>query len=175
MEYRIKTTTQKEWNSSPNTKYQIPNSVQKGLTLIELVVVVAIVAVLSASLIPSLLNFRRTSILNTETQELVTVINRARMLAVSSKNDQQFGVHFETGKVTLFQGATYTAGATTNEVRNFNSAVTGATTINGGGSDVLFAKVTGATNQNATTTLLVTGTTASTTVVVRQSGVVTIY
>ena len=148
----------------------------RGFTALELLIVIAIMAILLAVIIPSFLNFRRSSLLNTETQELVTVINRARLLSVSSKNDERFGIHFEAGGVTLFQGATYTVGAGTNEVHTFNPAVTlSSIAINGGGSELLFEKVTGATSQNATTTLLVTGTTASTTVLVLQTGVVTIY
>lgn len=151
------------------------NKNTRGFSALELVIVIAILAALLASIVPSFMNFRRSSILNTETQELVTVINRARLLSVSSKNDQQFGVHFEAGRVVLFQGATYSAGATTNEAHMFNSMLTlSPITINGGGAELLFEKVTGATSQNATTTLLVVGTTASTTVVVRPTGVATI-
>lgn len=147
----------------------------KGFSALELVIVMAILAMLLASIVPSFVNFRRNSILNTETQELVTVINRARLLSVSSKNDQQFGVHFESGKIVLFQGATYSAGATTNEEHIFNSSLTlSPITINGGGSEILFEKVTGAASQNATTTLLVIGTTASTTVLIIPTGIATL-
>lgn len=148
----------------------------RGFSLLELVIVIAILGVLVATIVPSFLKFRQSSVLNTETQELVTIINRARLLSVSSKNDQQFGVHFEAGQVVLFSGATYSAAATTNEAHVFSPAITlSSFTINGGGSEVLFQKVTGATNQNATTTLMVVGTTASTTVIVRPTGIATIY
>lgn len=147
-----------------------------GFTALEILIVIAILGLLLATIVPSFQSFRQKSILNTETMELVTTISRARLLSVSSKNDQQYGVHFESGKVVLFQGTTYATSSATNEEYIFNSVLTLATTtINGGGSEVVFQKVTGATTQNATTTLLVTGTTASTTVLIRQSGAVTIY
>lgn len=162
--------------NSPYSIFHIPYSTRRGFTALELLIVIAILGILLATIVPSFLNFRRYSILNTETQELVTIINRARLLSVSSKNDQQFGVHLDAGNVVLFQGATYTAGTSTNEAHSFNPALTlSPITINGGGADVLFEKVTGATAQNATTTLLVIGTTASTTVIIRPTGVVTIY
>lgn len=148
----------------------------KGFTALELLISISILGVLLAAILPSFLSFRQRSILNTETQELITTINRARLLSVSSKNDQQFGVHFESGKVVLFQGTTYTNGVATNEEHLFDSALSlSSIVVNGGGAEVLFEKVTGATSQNATTTLLVSGTTASTTVLVRPSGVATIY
>ncbi|MBI5798339.1 MAG: prepilin-type N-terminal cleavage/methylation domain-containing protein [Candidatus Yonathbacteria bacterium] len=153
----------------------IPNSTRSGFTLLELLIVIAILAIIIASVLPSLINFSRSSLLNTETQEAVTLINRARLLSVSSKNDNRFGVHFEAGKLVLFQGAIYTTGVSTNEEHVFDTRLTSTTTINGGGSEVLFAKVTGSTSQNATTTLFVVGTTASTTILIRQTGVATIY
>lgn len=148
----------------------------RGYSLLELILVIAILGVLVATIVPSFLKFRQSSVLNTETQELVTIINRARLLSVSSKNDQQFGVHFEPSQVVLFSGVTYSAATATNEVHIFNPQITlSSIAINGGGSEVLFQKVTGATNQNATTTLLVLGTTASTTIIVRPTGIATIY
>lgn len=147
----------------------------RGFTILEILMVISILGVLLAMILPSLTSFRQNSILNTETQEMTTLINRARLLSVSSKDDQQFGVHFETGKVVLFVGAIYSAVAPTNEEHVFNSVLTlSPITINGGGAEVLFEKVTGATSQNATTTLLVIGTTASSTVVIRPTGVATI-
>lgn len=151
------------------------NNQSRGFTMIEMLVVIVILSILTSAVLPSLLNFRRSSLLNTETQEVITLINRARLLSVSSKNDGQFGVHFEPSRLVLFQGATYTEGVATNEEHNFDSAISGSTTINGGGTEVLFAKVTGSASQFATTTLLFTGTTASSTVIVLKSGVVTIY
>lgn len=148
---------------------------QKGFTALELLIVIAIMGVILATILPSFTNFRRSSLLNTESQELISIINRARILSISSKYDNQFGVHFESGKVVLFQGDTYSPGATTNEEHVFNTALTlSPIVINGGGSDLLFEKITGATSQNATITLLVIGTTSSTTVLVLQTGIITI-
>ena len=151
------------------------NAKRKGFTVIELVISLAIMGALLAVILPSFISFRRSSALNTEAEDLVTVINRARLLSVSSKNDQQFGVHFSTDRVTLYQGPTYSATDPANEIHILNSLVAlSGTTINGGGSEVLFQKVTGATTQNATTTLLVTGTSASTTILILPTGVVTV-
>lgn len=147
----------------------------RGYTALELLIVIAIIGVLMAVVVPSFMTFRRNSLLNTDTMNLVTLINRARLSSVSSKNDNQYGIHLEAGKAVLFAGPTYSAGASTNETHTFDAALTlSSIVVNGGGSDVLFEKVTGATSQNATTTLLVTGTTSSTTVLVYPTGVATI-
>ncbi len=158
------------------TNYKLPTTnSSRGVTALELLMVIAILGVLSAVVVPSFLNFRRSSILNTETLQLVTLINKARLSSMSSKGDTQYGIHFEATKAVLFQGVTYSVTASTNEVHVFDSALTlSLITINGGGADVVFQKITGATTQNATTTLGVIGsTTASSTVVVRPTGVAT--
>ncbi len=145
----------------------------RGVTALELLVVIAILGILSAVIVPSFLNFRRNSILNTETLQVVTLINKARLSSMSSKGDTQYGIHFEATQAVLFQGTTYSSIASTNEVYVFNTALTlSPITINGGGADVVFQKITGATNQNSTTTLSIIGsTTASSTVIIRPTGV----
>lgn len=146
----------------------------RGLTFLELTISVGILAILLVIVVPSFMDFRRNSILSTETQNVITLVNKARLSSMSSKEDFQYGIHFEADKVVLFQGDTYTAGAGTNEELILNTALTlSSVTVNGGGAEVVFQKVTGATNQNATTTLLVIGGTASTTIVVFPSGVST--
>lgn len=151
------------------------NSPKKGFTAIEILMVIAILGVLLAVILPSFTNFRRASLLNTDTMNLVTLINRARLLSISAKDDNQFGIHLESGKAVLFKGATYSAGASTNETHTFSTGLTlSSIAINGGGSEILFEKVTGAASQNATTTLLVTGTTSSTTVLILPTGIATI-
>ncbi len=157
-----------------NTKYQILNTVRsRGVTALELLMVIAILGVLLAVITPSFLNFRRNSILNTETLQMVTIINKARLSSISSKGDMQYGIHFEATKVVLFQGTTYSSTANTNEVYVLDPALSlSPIVINGGGVDIVFQKITGSTNQNATTTLRVIGsTTASSTIVVRPTGV----
>lgn len=144
----------------------------RGFTVLEILIAIAILGLLLATILPSFMSFRRSSTLNANTMNLMTLINRARILAVSSKNDDQYGIHLESNKAVLYEGLTYTAGATTNETYTFDSGVTlSSISINGGGSEVLFAKVTGATTQNATTTLLLSGTTSSSTIVIYPTGI----
>ena len=150
----------------------------RGFTALEIAIVIAIMALLLATVIPSFMDFRRNSLLNTNTQNLVTLINRARLLSVSSKDDNQYGVHLEASKVVLFKGTTYTGGVATNEEVVFDAGLSlSSINISGGGAEVLFEKVTGATtgSVSATTTLSITGTTASTTVLIYQTGVTTVY
>lgn len=149
----------------------------RGITALELLIVVSILVLLTAVVISPFLKFRQQSVLNTETQDMLSFVNKARLSAMSSKGDTQYGLHFQADRLVLFQGATYDPNATTNETHLFDSAITlGSITVNGGGADVLFERVTGATDQNATTTLrVIADTTASSTIIIRPSGVATLY
>lgn len=162
----------------PHSTFPIPHSTSRGFTALEILIVIAILAILLATILPSFTNFRRSSLLNTDTMNLVTLINRARLLSVSSKDDERYGIHLESGKAVLFKGDIYSASEPTNETHVFGTGLTlSSIAISGGGSEVLFEKVTGATTngKNATTTLLVTGTTSSTTVLIFPTGIATIY
>lgn len=154
------------------------NKYQRGFTALEILIVIAILGILLAVIMPSFMNFRRSSLLNTDTMNLVTLINRARLLSVSSKDDAQYGIHLESGMAVLFKGTTYDTASSTNETHIFSTGLTlSSIAISTGGSEVLFEKVTGATTNSAaaTTTLLVTGTTSSTTVLIYPTGIATIY
>lgn len=148
-----------------------------GFTILEIIIVISILGVIFSMILPSLTSFRQKSILNTEAQGMTTLINKARLSSMSSKNDQQYGIHFEAGKIVLFEGTTYTAGAGTNEEHLFDTVLTLAPiTINGGGAETVFQKITGGTNQNSTTTLkVIVNNSASTTIIILPSGIATIF
>ena len=158
-----------------NYKLQTTNC-SRGFTAIEILIVVFILGLLSAIIISSFSAFRKQSLLSTETQEIITTINKARLSSMSSKSDQQYGVHLQSTKIVLFQGTTYATSSSSNETHIFDPLVTlGTITINGGGADIVFQKITGGTTQYATTTLSVVGSsTASSTILIRGTGVVTV-
>ncbi|MEK7460108.1 MAG: type II secretion system protein [Patescibacteria group bacterium] len=150
---------------------------KRGFTAIEILFAIGILGIIMAIIVPSFSNFRKASLINTETQDIVSFINKSRLSSMSSKADLTYGVHFDSNKVVVFSTPTYSAVESTNETRMLNSLLYFAgTQIEGGGSDVVFQKVTGSTNKYATTTLKFVGTTAtSTTFVIRPSGVVIAY
>ena len=174
MEYGIKKIMRKENRNLLFSIFYFLFSIRvsRGFTLLEIIIVISILGVLLSVVLPSLTSFRQKSILNTETQEVTTLINKARLSSMSSKNDKQYGIHFEAGKIVLFEGTTYIAGAGTNEEHLFDTVLTlNPITINGGGAETVFQKITGSTNQNSTTTLkVIANTGARSTIVILPSG-----
>lgn len=149
----------------------------KGFTVMEILIVVGILGVLMAIIVPSFSQFRKAGLVNTETQDIVSFINRARLSSMHSKNDLEYGIHFNSTGVVMYSTPVYDAMETTNETRNLDSTLFFSTiAVQGGGNDIVFKKVTGAADKYATTTMKFVGASAtSTTFVVRPSGVVVTY
>lgn len=150
---------------------------QSGVTLIEMLVVTAIFGIVASIIVVPFLMVRQQTVLNTETEEIITLINKARLSTMAAKGGVQYGVRFEVDRVILFQGPIYNSIATTNEVRMIDSSMQLSLPVdNGGGTNnILFDFITGATSQNSTTTLLVTSRPqASSTIIINSAGLVTL-
>jgi len=131
-------------NSLFNTKH-------RGLTLIEILIVIAVIALLSAIIISPLAEFRERKILDAVSEDIVSLVNEARINTIGSKNKLEYGAHFETGRMVLFEGTTFTEPNVNNEETIFNSVVEiSSISLNGGGSDVVFNKLYGTTDEYGT-------------------------
>ncbi len=125
-----------------------------GVSLIEILMVIAIFLVLFVLTTRSFSTTNASKALDTEAQHIVAELNRARSLTLSSKNSQQYGIHFATTSITLFQSATYEVGSSTNDTVFLRTLIqVASTSFAGGGSNVVFERLTGKTTQNGTVTL----------------------
>ena len=125
-----------------------------GFTLIEILIVLGIMTLILGILLSTFVNFKNKEALEKDTILVAEVLRQAKHLTFNSKNSNQYGVHFNLNSIVLFVGPTYSAGSPTNEVYNFNpDIILYNTNITGGGSDIVFKKLTGDTNNNGTITL----------------------
>jgi len=124
-----------------------------GFTLIELLIVMAITGILGTFVIMAYANLNSSQALGKDTALVSSLLNQARVLTLSSKNDTQYGVHFEAGSVTRFAGASYSALDPANTSFPLNSQVAVSTNLAGGATDVVFERLTGKTLQSGTVTL----------------------
>lgn len=147
---------------------------KKGFTIIEIVIVIAIIVVVSALIIDSFPRLNASQALSKDTAGLIAVLNQARTETLSSRNDSTYGVHVSTNQLTLFMGSSYVVGDSNNVDIPFNSQVmVGSYSLQGGGSDIVFNRLTGETSQYGSITLrLVSDATQTKTVNISATGII---
>ncbi len=92
--------------------------------------------------------------LQLEADKIVSLLGKARAETLAAKGGAQYGIHFEERKIVLFAGATYSASDAGNRLQALHSdAKISAVSLSGGGSDIIFQKLTGKTAQRGTITL----------------------
>lgn len=144
-----------------------------GFTLVEFLMVLAIMLVLFTILIGTFVSFRNRESLDKDMSLVIETIRQAKHLTLNSKSGNQYGVYIGNDDITLFIGPTYTAGLSTNQVISFNTDVDlYSISLNGGGNIILFKKLTGETDNNGT--IILKSKIASTTknIVVYKTGLV---
>ena len=123
------------------------NKKQKGFSLIEMVVVVAIGAVLVAVVVFSFSSFRNNKIIDVSADQILSVINEARVKTVSSEDYSRFGVRLEANRAVFFKGDTFTEPNPSNIQTTLSSLVEiSDISLSGGGADIVFQKLTGKTS-----------------------------
>ncbi len=125
-----------------------------GFTAIEVLVAFAVVLVIFSIALNPLRSFRDNQLLASETENIVTLIKEARSQTVFSKNSSQYGVHFESGRAVLFPGTVFSEPNSANkEVKLHGGLSVSDWSLNGGGQDVVFERVTGKTDEYGTVTV----------------------
>ena len=119
---------------------------QRGFSLIEMMAVIAIGAVLVAGIVVSFSSFRNSKTVDISADGILSVINEARVKTVSSEDYSRFGVHLEASRAVLFKGDIF-AEPNSSNIETLLSPLVEISDIslNGGGADIVFQKLTGKT------------------------------
>ena len=145
----------------------------QGITLIELLIGIAILGIIGAVAITSLSSLRGAQALKNSTASTVSVFHEARARTLASESASSYGVHIGTTELVLFQGAAYVAGNTGNKRVSLDDGVTiSSISLAGGGTDVVFNRLTGGTNQNGTFVIVGTTPTAQKTITISKTGLI---
>ena len=108
------------------------NSYCSGFVLIELIIVLAVFAIISAVSVPVYSNLQTSAQLNESSNELIQTIRTARGRAVARVNDAAHGIYLQSDRYTLYQGSSH-SGRNTSYDRTvvFDEALTLSNTISG--------------------------------------------
>jgi len=122
---------------------------KQGFTLIEIIIVIAVIFFLVSVSIVSYRYFEKTTELEKTTQNIITTLKLAQAKTTSSEEASQYGVHFENDKYILFKGDGYQLESEDNKIYNIaNRLEIYDIDLSGEGSDVVFQRINGKTEQN---------------------------
>jgi prepilin-type N-terminal cleavage/methylation domain-containing protein len=119
---------------------------QRGFTLIEIILVSAMAAILVLAAVPFFQSFSASHQLDVNADDLLSVMRRAQSAAMGGKENSKFGVYFTTGPAAsfiFFRGDSYVARDTEyDEVHNLPQAISLALNL-GGPTEIAFSKLKG--------------------------------
>lgn len=122
---------------------------QRGFTLIEMLLSVAIIAMLAGLSLPVYQSFYNRNELDITAQQLASAVRRAHLYSRAGNQDSQWGVEIQEGAFILFKGATYdTRDPAHDETITFPTS----TSVSSLG-DLRFAKFTGIPTTTGSITL----------------------
>ena len=139
----------------------------KGFTLIEMILSLAVIAVIAGFSVPVLQSLQRRNDLKLATDMVYGNLRRAQILAKGAANDSAWGVHFDGNSIVVFSGTSYASRVSTSDETAQMSASVFAT----GTTDFIFNKLSG--NLIATGTIILSnGLNESTTIYINEKGTI---
>ncbi len=116
---------------------------EKGFTLIEVLLVVGVLAILLTLAIPVTIDFYKSQQLDTHTQGIIQTLRRAQLKAMSIEEDSSFGVFLTNDNYILFRGNSFaTRDAAFDEIFDLPVVIT----VQDSPKDVVFSKFEGKPN-----------------------------
>jgi type II secretory pathway pseudopilin PulG len=112
----------------------------KGFSLIELLMIISIMILIGMITVPKLINFQREQSLKNTSENIISLLNKAKSDSQASLNSSNYGVHFENDYMVYFIGMTYTENNPDNQRVDFE---TGVTIQSGVGNSIIFPRLTG--------------------------------
>ncbi|MBX4210884.1 type II secretion system GspH family protein [Candidatus Parcubacteria bacterium] len=155
---------------------------KSGFTLLEMMIVIIIMGFMIGLTMAAFQSSNKAKALEKQASSVLSIITQARSETLASRNDAQYGVHFDgiNQTVTLYQGSTYDVNAATNKTESLNNYVQIASTnlvcVSGytcpSSVDIVFDRLTGKANSSGTITLSLKADATQTKVItIRSTGI----
>lgn len=123
----------------------------RGFTVLEILVAISIVTIAVTMVTFSFSKLNSRQALDKSTALVVSTLNEARSMTLSSVGGSQYGVNLQNSQLVLFKGTIYSSSDPNNIINTLNSLVDIRNiTLTGGGTNVVFKRLTGYTDQTGT-------------------------
>ncbi len=121
-----------------------------GITIIETIVSVAIMLVLFSIVSFSVSALKNNSSIAKNVAMTKAVFEEARYESISGKDNNNYGVKILSDRLVLFPGTAYDSTNVLNKTYLYDNASTTNVSINGDGTQVVYDKIVGSTNNYGT-------------------------
>lgn len=138
--------------------YSINSNVRnRGISILEVLAVLAVLGIIIGITVPQFSKTRENQVLKNGVADILASLDKARALTLSSLNSSEYGVHFQSDKVVIFKGSTYSVGSSDNEEISITSPASITNVILGGVSgasgDMYFNRLYGVPSAIGTITI----------------------
>lgn len=150
-------------------------NLQKAFTLAEILVVMSILGVIFTVSFIGYNSFRKGTQLDISADEISSTLKTAQSQTLSSLDADNYGVHFDSDKFVLFKGLTYDSMDPNNKINELSDDLEIYDIIlNGGGSNIVFERLTGKTDNFGSLKVRIKNTSQFRTVTVESSGIINV-
>ena len=130
---------------------------QKGITIIEVLIVIFVICLLIAITLPQFSKIRENQVFKGAVQDTISAIEKAKSKTMASVDSSEYGVQFESDQVIIFKGTTFSAGDPDNEIISIISpaSITNVTLggVSGASGNLYFNRLSGTPSKTGTITI----------------------
>jgi type II secretory pathway pseudopilin PulG len=127
---------------------------KKGITVLELMAVVVILTIFISIALPQFSKMRENQIIKSATEDVISVINKAKSETLASVDSSEYGIHFQADKIIIFKGKVYSAIDPNNESTDISSpASISGINLTGGVYNLYFNRLSGVPSVSGTVTV----------------------
>lgn len=127
---------------------------RNGFTLLEIILGLAVIAIISGILLSAFASFREAGQLTEAHSSIIGILKDARSRTLASKNNSNYGAHFEETKTVLFKGSAYSSSDTSNETYLLPAGIKiSSVDLTGGAVDTVFTRLLGTTTASGSVTI----------------------
>ncbi len=134
------------------------NFYKKGITILEIIIVIAVVGILARVVYPQLVKIKQTQVLKNASEDIISASNKAKSETLASLDSYNYGIHFQVDKIIIFRGTSYVSNDANNEIIDIISPASISTiSLSGGGTDFYFNRQSGTPNKNGSVVVSIAG------------------
>lgn len=130
---------------------------QKGITALEILLVMAVLGVLVSIMLPQFSKIKENQVLKNTIGDITSALHDAQSKTLASVDSSSYGVHFQSDRIIIFKGMVFLVDDINNKTINIitpanisNVTLAGQSEVSG---DVYFNRLSGTPNKTGTITV----------------------